>query len=37
MEDVVRVLEEQYPPGASEHGWFGHPARLTVKGRSVDD
>ena len=37
MEDVTRVLEEQYPPGATEHGWFGHSARLTVKGRSIDD
>ncbi len=33
MGDVTRVLEEKYPPGAKEHGWFGHPARLTIDGR----
>ena len=31
MTDVTRVLEEKYADGRRE--WFGHPARLTVKGR----
>jgi hypothetical protein len=31
MADVVAVLERHHSGG--EHGWFGHPARLTVGGR----
>jgi hypothetical protein len=30
MQDVERVLEERYAGGRRE--WFGHPARLTVRG-----
>jgi hypothetical protein len=34
MADVVATLEEQYSGGHRE--WFGHPARLTVKGRPLE-
>ena len=34
MADVEKVMEERYlhPPRA----WFGHPARLTVKGKPTN-
>ena len=35
MADVVAVMEEKYGDGRRE--WFGHPARLTVKGNPIDD
>lgn len=34
MHDVERVMQEQYGQGRRE--WFGHPARLTVKGQPVE-
>lgn len=40
---VVRVIEEKYPKGQRENGWFGHPnrqavtARLTVEGKAVGE
>jgi hypothetical protein len=34
MSDVEQTMERQY--GAGQRSWFGHPARLTVKGRAVD-
>ena len=34
MSDVVAVLEDQYGHGRRE--WFGHPARLTVKGQPLE-
>jgi hypothetical protein len=34
MSDVVEILETQYGEGRRE--WFGHPARLTVKGRPIE-
>jgi hypothetical protein len=34
MADVEKVMEEQYGGGRRE--WFGHPARLTVKGKSIN-
>jgi hypothetical protein len=34
MADVVQTMEAQY--GTGERAWFGHPVRLTVKGREVD-
>lgn len=34
MQDVVAVLEKHYP--AETNGWFGHPARLTVEGRELN-
>jgi hypothetical protein len=37
MEDVTRVLEQQYPVGAREHGWFGHSARLTIEGEPHEE
>jgi hypothetical protein len=33
MNDVVATMEKMYGDGRRE--WFGHPARLTVKGRDV--
>jgi hypothetical protein len=33
MADVAGTLEQMY--GNGERGWFGHPARLTVKGQPV--
>jgi hypothetical protein len=35
MADVVRTIEEQYPPTQLPRAWFGHRVRLTVKGREV--
>jgi type IV secretory pathway TrbD component len=34
MAEVAAVLEEKYSDGRRE--WFGHPARLTVRGREVE-
>ena len=34
MADVVATLESQYGDGRRE--WFGHPARLTVKGKPLE-
>jgi hypothetical protein len=34
MTDVVSVLEAKYSDG--NHQWFGHPARLTVKGKPIE-
>ena len=34
MKDVVATMEKMYGDGRRE--WFGHPARLTVKGREID-
>jgi hypothetical protein len=34
MTDVVAVLESKYGDGHRE--WFGHPARLTVKGKPIE-
>jgi hypothetical protein len=34
MADVVGTLEKQYGEGRRE--WFGHPARLTVKGKPIE-
>jgi hypothetical protein len=33
MADVAGTLEQMY--GSGQRGWFGHPARLTVKGQPV--
>ena len=33
MTDVVVTMEKQY--GEGNHAWFGHPTRLTVKGKEV--
>jgi hypothetical protein len=34
MADVVATLEQHYSDGRRE--WFGHPARLTVKGKPIE-
>jgi hypothetical protein len=34
MHDVVAKMEEMYGDGRRE--WFGHPARLTVRGQPID-
>ena len=34
MKDVVATMEQKYGDGRRE--WFGHPARLTVKGKPLD-
>ena len=37
MRDVTATLERMYPPNAvGPRAWFGHPARLTVRGRELD-
>jgi len=36
MADVVAVLEKHYHRGDHENPWFGHPARMTVKGKVVE-
>ncbi len=35
MAEVTRVLEEQYGE-AAVNSWYGHPARLTVEGKTMD-
>ena len=34
--DVTKVLEEHYGD-AAVNSWYGHPARLTVEGKTVKD
>ncbi len=34
MADVVNVMEEKY--AGDQRAWFGHPVRLTVKGKDVE-
>jgi hypothetical protein len=34
MQEVTDVLEDKYAKG--ERSWFGHPARLTVRGKDID-
>jgi hypothetical protein len=35
MVDVTATLERMYP--ARPHAWFGHPVRITVKGKTVQE
>jgi hypothetical protein len=35
MADVVAKMEEMYGDGHRE--WFGHPARLTVRGQPINE
>ena len=35
MADVVAKMEQMY--GDGQRGWFGHPARLTVKGQPIEE
>jgi hypothetical protein len=37
MADVAAVLEKHYKPGDAVSPWYGHPVRLTVKGREVEE
>ncbi len=34
MQDVTDVMQEKY--GDGQRAWFGHPVRLTVKGKAVE-
>jgi hypothetical protein len=34
MKQVAEVVEKMH--GGENHGWFGHPVRLTVKGKDMD-
>lgn len=36
LKDVVVLLEEKYG-GPNDNAWFGHPARLTVEGKEIED
>ena len=36
MAEVAQTLEKMYPDSNADHPWFGHPLRLTVKGRRVE-
>jgi len=33
--DAAAVVERQYPAPNGDNSWFGHPARLTVKGQDI--
>ena len=37
MADAVAALEKHYPGANGDNQWFGHPARLTVKGEPPAD
>jgi hypothetical protein len=37
MADVTRVLEQQYPPTQLPRAWFGHPVRITVRGKEAPE
>jgi hypothetical protein len=34
--DVAHLLEQQYGQGQRPRAWFGHPVRITVKGREIE-
>ena len=34
MREVEAVMEAKY--GAGQRAWFGHPARITVKGQPIE-
>ncbi|GIW76239.1 MAG: hypothetical protein KatS3mg104_1302 [Phycisphaerae bacterium] len=34
MSDVVKLMEEKYTHG--QRSWFGHPVRLTIKGKPIE-
>jgi hypothetical protein len=33
--DAAAVVDRQYPAPNGDNSWFGHPARLTVKGKDI--
>ena len=37
MADVARTHNKMYPPEQNPRAWFGHPVRLTVKGKPVEE
>jgi hypothetical protein len=37
MADVDKALSAHYPGPGGDNSWFGHPARLTVKGEQIED
>ncbi|MBL8747157.1 MAG: hypothetical protein JNK58_12485 [Phycisphaerae bacterium] len=41
MSEVAALMERRYPPGGFDgsgtNPWFGHPARLSVEGKSLGD
>jgi hypothetical protein len=37
MADVTNVLEEKYKKEATSSPWYGHPTRLTIEQKKVDD
>jgi hypothetical protein len=34
MREVEQVMQEKY--GTGQRTWFGHPARITVKGKAIE-
>ncbi len=36
MAAVTKVLEQKYPGPGGVNAWFGHPTRLTVEGKPVE-
>jgi hypothetical protein len=36
MADVAKVLEAHYKKGDAVNPWFGHPVRLTIKGKPTE-
>ena len=37
MAEVAALLERKYPGDGKVYAWFGHPARLTIEGRTPGD
>ena len=37
MADVTETLAAKYPPDQYPRAWFGHPGRVTVKGRAIEE
>jgi hypothetical protein len=37
MAEVAQTLERHYRPGDRYHPWYGHPARLTVRGQPIPE
>ena len=36
MEEVTQVIGSKYGEPGADNAWFGHPARLTVKGKTPE-
>ncbi|MCZ6834160.1 MAG: hypothetical protein O7G85_00145 [Planctomycetota bacterium] len=37
MGDVTSVLKEKFTKGAKDNPWYGHPARLTIEKKDIED